>query len=310
MPEPTAIPDADAVQGSLWSGPAPPLVRAKRARNPTSLPLKWHGGKFYLTDWIISLMPPHHHYVEPYFGGGAVLFAKDPESVSEIVCDKCQLLMNFWATLQFEATFAAFSRRVSAIPFCEQQYETALVRSSELLQPEHDYAHEPDPELAAAFFVVCRQSLAGRMDSFAPATTGRLRRGMNEQVSAWLSCVDNLPPVATRLKRVFMHAPQPALPLIRKYDKLGLVMYLDPPYPKDTRESPDVYEHEMSLRDHRELLTTVKQVRHAKVLLSSYPNELYDTMLKNWRRETKEVDNKASGKRRKEKKIEAVYMNY
>lgn len=41
-------------------------------------PLKWHGGKSYLADWIISLMPKHLHYVEPYAGGLAVLLAKDP----------------------------------------------------------------------------------------------------------------------------------------------------------------------------------------------------------------------------------------
>ncbi len=41
-------------------------------------PLKWYGGKHYLAKQIIELMPPHLHYVEPYFGGGAVLFARDP----------------------------------------------------------------------------------------------------------------------------------------------------------------------------------------------------------------------------------------
>lgn len=31
-------------------------------------PLKWHGGKHYLAKRIIELMPPHLHYVEPYWG--------------------------------------------------------------------------------------------------------------------------------------------------------------------------------------------------------------------------------------------------
>ena len=34
-------------------------------------PLKWPGGKHYLAKGIIDLMPPHTHYVESYFGGGA-----------------------------------------------------------------------------------------------------------------------------------------------------------------------------------------------------------------------------------------------
>ena len=44
-----------------------------------NLPLKWHGGKYYLASKIVRLMPAHLHYVEPFFGGGAVLFARDPE---------------------------------------------------------------------------------------------------------------------------------------------------------------------------------------------------------------------------------------
>jgi DNA adenine methylase len=35
-------------------------------------PLKWHGGKHYLAQQIVALMPPHTHYVEPYCGGEGV----------------------------------------------------------------------------------------------------------------------------------------------------------------------------------------------------------------------------------------------
>lgn len=54
----------------------------------TSQPLKWHGGKFYLAPWIIENMPPHLHYVEPYFGGGAVLFRK-PQRDWMVNCPHC-----------------------------------------------------------------------------------------------------------------------------------------------------------------------------------------------------------------------------
>jgi DNA adenine methylase len=47
-------------------------------------PLKYHGGKHYLAQQLVALMPPHLHYVEPYFGGGAVLFAKPHEGISEV----------------------------------------------------------------------------------------------------------------------------------------------------------------------------------------------------------------------------------
>jgi hypothetical protein len=47
-------------------------------------PLKWHGGKHYLAAKIVDLMPSHIHYVEPYFGGGAVLLAKNPKALAKL----------------------------------------------------------------------------------------------------------------------------------------------------------------------------------------------------------------------------------
>ena len=93
----------------------------------TSLPLKWHGGKHYLAKRIIDLMPPHVHYVEPYFGGGAVLFAKSVELIeghSEVVNDVYSELINFWQALQSDLLFRFFQRRVEAMPFSEKLWES------------------------------------------------------------------------------------------------------------------------------------------------------------------------------------------
>src|SRR3989440_11889113 len=85
-------------------------------------PLKWHGGKHYLAGRIVALMPPHTHYVEPFAGGLAVLLAKDPDGVSEVVNDIDAGLTNFWRVLQDEETFTAFRRRLEAVPFSEAEW--------------------------------------------------------------------------------------------------------------------------------------------------------------------------------------------
>lgn len=36
--------------------------------------IRYPGAKWKLADWIISFIPGHHTYVEPFFGSGAVLF--------------------------------------------------------------------------------------------------------------------------------------------------------------------------------------------------------------------------------------------
>ena len=88
-------------------------------------PLKWPGGKHYLATDVIDLMPLHTHYVEPYFGGGAVLLAKNPEGVSEVVNDLNGDLTNFWRVLQDEADFEQFARTMSAMPFSQAEWNRA-----------------------------------------------------------------------------------------------------------------------------------------------------------------------------------------
>jgi DNA adenine methylase len=84
-------------------------------------PLKTHGGKGAhggkLARWILSLMAPHTHYVEPYFGGGSVLLLKDPRGVSEVVNDLDGELINWWRVVQDEDRFPRFQRLVEAVPF-------------------------------------------------------------------------------------------------------------------------------------------------------------------------------------------------
>ena len=46
--------------------------------------LHYPGGKKRIASWIIKHMPPHHSYLEPYFGCGAVLFAKQPAPIETV----------------------------------------------------------------------------------------------------------------------------------------------------------------------------------------------------------------------------------
>jgi D12 class N6 adenine-specific DNA methyltransferase len=89
-------------------------------------PLKWHGGKYYLTKPILDLMPKaYRHYVELFGGGLALLWALNPVGVSEVVNDDNGNLMNFYSVLQSEKLFAKFLRRVQAIPFSRVGWEEA-----------------------------------------------------------------------------------------------------------------------------------------------------------------------------------------
>jgi len=291
-------------------------------------PLKWHGGKHYLAKRIVALMPAHLHYVEPYFGGGAVLFAKNPEGVSEVANDIHQELINFWQVLQGSKSANKFIRIAETIPFSQVQYELAEMHPS----PQCHL----DIDAAVAFFVRCRQSRAGCMKDFATVTRHRTRRDMNEQVSGWLTAVDGLPDVYRRLRRVLVFCDD-ALKVIKQQDGSDTLFYCDPPYLKETRIAGNVYRHEMSEFAHacllavlatpeakpnfggpwtpaqwKTLTTLYYQPLKGSFLLSGYQSKLYDDMAsaQGWRRVDFDLPNNAAGGKTKRRMTECVWMNY
>ena len=271
-----------------------------------NLPLKWHGGKRYLAGRIVGLFPPHIHYVEPFAGGMAVLLSRNPEGVSEVANDINRDLMNFWAVLQGGNSFEAFRRLCEATPFSEDMWRDADLEMQEWPEP---CAMASDAVVRAwRFFLWCRFSLAGRMKAFTGITKTRTRRGMNNEVSAWLSCVEGLPQVHARLRRVLL-VNRPALEVIRGQDGPETLFYVDPPYLHETRTSPGEYRHEMSEQDHRELLATLRDCK-GKVILSGYPSELYDSTLNDWRVVDIEIPNHAAGGVSKRRMTEWLWLNY
>jgi D12 class N6 adenine-specific DNA methyltransferase len=58
-------------------------------------PIPYYGGKQQLASTIISIIPNHKIYVEPFFGGGAVFFSKAP-SLVEVINDLNLEMVNFY----------------------------------------------------------------------------------------------------------------------------------------------------------------------------------------------------------------------
>lgn len=266
-------------------------------------------------------MPKHLHYVEPYFGGGAVLLARDPnrnwmadgeqalpagaQGASEVVNDIYGELTNFWRVLQDERTFERFQHRISLIPFSEAEFDEAKLGDA-------DGPLGGDTAVARAirFFILARQSRQGLMRDFATLSRNRTRGGINEQVSAYLGVIEGLPAIHARLRNVVI-LKQEALDVIRRQDGEHVLFYNDPPYLQSTRSAKDAYAHEMSEDQHRELLTVLAGIT-GKFMLSGYPSELYSQFATqhNWVRWEKQVDNKASSSKVKQTMHECVWCNF
>lgn len=265
-------------------------------------PLKWHGGKYYLADWIISHFPEDFtHYVEPYFGGGAVLL-RQPEGRSEVVNDINHNLMTFWAVLRSPGMFRELRTLLENTPLSEGIFNHAKTAS-----------HDPTDDFVAQawrFFVTARQSRQGLCKDFATLSRNRTRRGINEQASQWLRAIEGLEDVHRRLRGVVI-LNRPALEVIQQQDGENTLFMLDPPYLAETRTVRDAYAYEMSTADHIELLELLADIE-GRFVLCGYPSDLYAEYADacNWRQVTKQIDNKAASGPQKRVMTECLWMNY
>ena len=109
------------------------------------------GGKQTMADQIVSLMAPHDHYVEPFFGGGSVLFAKAP-ALMETVNDIDEHLVTFWRVLRDRPCDLAW--KCATTP--HSRVEMAVTRSIDAGDPD-------DLERARRVWVQLTQGRAARL---------------------------------------------------------------------------------------------------------------------------------------------------
>ena len=258
-------------------------------------PVKWHGGKHYLSRRIVEHFAPHHTYVEP-FGGCASVLLNNPVAKVEIYNDLDERITRLFRVLRDQGQ--ELQKLLALTPYSEVEFNLSKqTKDDELEQTRRDFVH-------------WRQSIGGRGDRFS-FTLHRVRRGMADVVSGYLSAIDDqLPLIVERLRRVQILC-RPASEVIRNWDSQETLVYCDPPYVHETRHpgSRDVYGVEMSAADHRELAATLAQCK-GKIVLSGYRGDLYDELYRDWRTVEFELPNHAAGGRVKARKREVLWLNW
>jgi len=162
-------------------------------------------------------------------------------------------------------------------------------------------------EVAVQTFIKYRLSMSGCGKSFSKTT--RLRRGMNELESKWLSSIAAFPALSKRLQACEIKnlSYDAAIAL---YDSPTTFFYEDPPYLASTRVAKKVYNHEFTEQDHKNLADINKNIQ-GKFLLSAYNSTLYKDLYKSWCYQGM-ISTKAhsSTKSKKPKRIEVAWRNY
>lgn len=262
-------------------------------------PIKYHGGKWYLKDWLISQFPPHDIYVEP-FGGAATVLLNKEKCNTEVYNDIEYTVFNLMRVLRDNPQ--DLLSRLSQIQYDREVYlkykETYFSENFLLLS---------HLEQAVTTFVVRRMSRGGLCGTFSRSDR-ILPSGINAEVNAWLTAIDKvLPLVSQRLQGVLLFNLD-AIKLTQ-FDSPNTLFYLDPPYVTGSRVFKKAYLSEMDDEGHRRLAESVKQLK-GKVILSGYPSPLYEELYNDWEKCERFIPNHSSHEEKKPLKTECVWKNF
>lgn len=230
-----------------------------------SAALRYPGSKWSIAKQIVSHFGEHYHYVEPYFGSGAVFFTKDP-SPHELINDANHLVVNFFRTLRDHAEELCWA--LETTPWAREEYA-------------HSHVVTGDPlEDARRFAVRIWQAHASDLAK----KTGWKTRGVRQRARGmsvrWQRVPAELTALAWRLADAEIEH-RPALEVMRRFSAADCLIYADPPYLPATR-TQKMYAHEMATSEHVEMLQVLR-AHPGPVVLSGYDNAIYSDYLGDWK---------------------------
>ena len=253
--------------------------------------IKYPGAKWSIARWIIGHFPQHHSYLEPFFGSGAVLFTKERSHI-ETINDRDGDIVNLFQWIRNDPERLA--REIYLTPYARDIYDKAW---------DAQYTETDSFQRAVDF---CARMMMGH----GYRTTGE-KVGWKNDVQGreaayaakyWGSMPEVIIEAAERLRGVQIEN-RPAAELISRFNFPNVLIYADPPYLLETRHGKQ-YKHEMTDRDHAELLEVLKAHR-GPVLLSGYESGLYNDALRDWHKDETHAVAQTSTRRR-----EILWMNF
>lgn len=232
--------------------------------------LKYPGAKWAIAEWIVSLMPPHKSYLEPFFGSGAVFFNK-PRSRIETINDLDGEIVNLFRVVR--ETPEALERAVALTPYSRQEYDLAWER--------HKARDVTDPVELARLTLVRYWQTHGSCSVYKSGwKNDKAGREYAYAVKYWNQLPEWIAAAVERLKEVQLEQTD-AMELIRRFHHPDVLIYADPPYLLSTRKQKQ-YQVEMGGADqHKELLAALLD-HPGPVILSGYESELYNDTLQGW----------------------------
>lgn len=253
--------------------------------------IKYPGAKWGIAEWIISHFPPHHSYLEPFFGSGAVLFNKQRSPI-ETVNDLDGNVVNLFEWIRKDPERLA--EAIYWTPYAREIFDRAW---------ETRHTEQDTFQRAVNFYVLMMMGFGFRTNGVKVGWKSDVQgREAAYAAGGWCKTPEAIKQAAERLRGVQIEC-RPAVDVIRRFNFRNVLIYADPPYVLRTRCGKQ-YAHEMTDQDHVELLEVLK-AHKGPVLLSGYDSELYNDLLRGWHRER--INTRAQTAEPRE---EVLWMNF
>lgn len=254
-------------------------------------PITYYGGKQKLIKEILPMIQVHKLYCEPFCGGAAVFFAKEPSPV-EVINDVNSELINFYRTVQND--FVGLEKEVRISLHSRRLHKDAQV----IYENPHMFS---EVKRAWAVWVLASQSFSSILDGSwgYDVKKGSTTKKISNKRESFTE------DLAIRLQNVQIECTD-ALRIITSRDSHETFFYCDPPYYNSDCGHYDSYSKE----DFTALLQKLSSIE-GKFLLSSYPSDILKefTAKYGWKNksfEQKVSVNKGAGK----SKTEVLSWNY
>lgn len=231
-------------------------------------PISYYGGKQNMLKEILPLIPKHDVYVEPFVGGGAVLFAKEQSKV-EVINDINGNLATFYRVLKNDSE--GLNKLIQDTLHCEYTY-----KQTKEIYKNSDSGDYSDVQVAWACWVQCNCSFANSPTN-GWGNTFNLRDKLNSAIVV-LNKKELFGRISKRLSLIHVNNSE-AVYLIKKLEQRSeskkYFYYLDPPYPES-----DCKHYEKEKHVYYELLDLLPIIK-GKWLMSSYPSEELNELRRN-----------------------------
>lgn len=265
--------------------------------NIKSPALRYHGAKFRIAPWVMEFFPAHRAYVEP-FGGAAGVLIQKPRSYAEVYNDLDGDIVNFFRVLQNPSSRQELINLLVLTPYARDEFDLAW-------EPHHE------PIERARRLAIRAQCGFGSAGATKGITGFRIdtKREYSTAQHLWAYYPAAIADVGQRFTGILIEN-RPAIEILRQHDSPETLHFVDPPYVHSTRvldaAGRGYYRHEMTDEQHSELLDVLLELE-GFVVLSGYPNSIYETKLAEWDRY--ETSARISAGRGTANRTEVVWIN-